>query len=80
LLPSDIPDITVDANKVDYSMMEAFFKDLTVNPTGFTKEEMEAAFAANQIDIMTPDEVEMQESISSSVGQNILYRVAKEVL
>ncbi len=80
LLPSNIPDITVDADKVDYSMMEIFFKEFTVKPTGLTKEDLGEAFSNNQLDIMTPDMVESQESVSASLWQNVLYRIAKEVL
>jgi len=80
LLPSDIPDITVEADKVDYTMLETFFLDFKIKPTGFTKENLESAFANGQIDIMTPDMVEAEEGVSPSIGQNILYRTAKEVL
>ncbi|MCX6823656.1 MAG: hypothetical protein NT085_00820 [candidate division SR1 bacterium] len=80
LLPSDIPTITVEADKVDYAMMEEFFFEFKIKPTGFTKEDLENGFTNGQIDIMTPDMVESAESVSESLGQNILYRVAREVL
>ena len=79
-LPSDIPDIIIEGDQVDYMMIEKFFTDFTIKPTWLTKEDLEKGFENNQLEIMTSDAVEKIDSISPNVGQNILYRIAKEVL
>ena len=80
LLPSDIPKITIDWDQVDYTMMESFFLNFTMKPTGLTKDQLATGFSNNQLEMMTPDMVEQVENVSPSLWQNILYRIATEVL
>ena len=61
-------------------MIEKFFTDFTLKPTWLTKDELSTGFANNQLEIMTPDMVERIDNVSPNIGQNVLYRIAKEVL
>ncbi len=80
MLPSDLPAIEIDWDNVDYAMIEKFFVNFELNPSGFDKSELPDMFKNNQLEIITPTKMREKYSVSESVWQNIFYRIASEVL
>jgi len=48
-------------------MMESFFLNFTMKPTGLTKDQLATGFSNNQLEMMTPDMVEQVENVSPSL-------------
>lgn len=80
LLPSDIPDIEVNENTVDYGLMEKFFTNFEIQPSWLTKEQLIQGFQNGQIEMYSSYTISEKFEISSNIWQNVLYRIAKEVL
>lgn len=79
-LPSELPRVEVDPQSIDYTMLTTFFTDFTLQRTWYTKDAIVSAVQSGSVNFLDSTEVESKLSVSPILGQNILYRIATEVL